>query len=273
MTLPPEEENEDAFGEETAAPLLEHLLELRTRLIWSAVIVLITFCVCLFFADSIYNFLAQPFVDVSAKHGKPATMIFIGLQDKFFVNVKLSFYMALCVSFPLVANQIWKFVAPGLYRNERRAFLPFLMATPVLFMMGAAVAYYFIIPNAWEFFMSYEVGTGTQVADALKDETSLRIQSLPAVREYLSLTILLIFAFAVSFQLPVLLLLLAKAGIVTADGLASKRKFMVIGALIFAAFMTPPDLISQIGLGICLLLLYELSIIAIRLTNRNVEDV
>lgn len=269
MTSPEDEIIQD----ETAAPLLEHLVELRTRLIWSVVMILITFCFCLFFADSIYNFLAQPFVDVAAKHGKEAKMVFIGLQDKFFVNIKLSFYVALCVSFPLVAIQIWKFVAPGLYSNERRAFLPFLMATPVLFTMGAAMAYYFIIPNAWEFFMSYEVGTGQQVAEALKDETTLTIESLPAVREYLSLTLLLIFAFAVSFQLPVLLLLLAKVGIVTADGLAAKRKFMVVGALIFAAFMTPPDLISQIGLGTCLLLLYELSIIAIRIINRNAEDV
>lgn len=262
-------EKEEILQDESAAPLLEHLIELRSRLIWSFAFIIITFSICLFFADHIYNFLAQPFVDVALKHGKSPTMIFTGLQDKFLVNVKLSFYVALCISFPLVANQLWKFIAPGLYKDEKRAFLPFLLGTPILFIMGASVAYYLVIPNAWGFFMSYEVGTGEILADALNNSDQLKIQSLPAVKEYLSLTILLMFAFAVTFQLPVLLLLLARVGIVTADGLAAKRRYMVVGAFAFAAVMTPPDLFSQIGLGLSTLLLYEVSIIAIRIMIRE----
>jgi len=268
-----ENSQDENSQDETSAPLLDHLIELRSRLIRSFIYIIIIFSVCLFFADEIYNFLAQPFVDVALEHGKSPTMIFTGLQDKFFVNIKISFYLALCISFPLVANQIWKFIAPGLYRNEKKAFLPFLLGTPILFIMGASVAYYLVIPNAWGFFMSYEVGTGEVLADALGSSDQLKIQSLPAVKEYLSLTILLMFAFAVTFQLPVLLLLLARVGIVTADGLAAKRRYMIVGAFAFAAVMTPPDLFSQVGLGVSTLLLYELSIIAIRIMIRKKEDV
>jgi len=259
--------------EESSAPLLDHLIELRTRLIWSVVYIMIAFCICLFFADHIYNFLAQPFVDVALSFGKEPKMIFTGLQDKFFVNIRLSFYVALAVTFPMVSMQIWKFVAPGLYKNEKSAFLPFLAGTPVLFVLGASIAYYLVIPNAWAFFMSYEVGgVGELVASELNDKTSLQIQSLPAVKEYLSLTILLMFAFGISFQLPILLLLLARVGFVTAKGLAEKRKYTVIAAFCFAALMTPPDPISQVGLAIPILLLYEISIIVIRLTIKQPED-
>ncbi len=260
--------------DESSAPLLDHLIELRSRLIWSVVYIIVAFGVCFYFADQVYNFLAQPFVDVALANGKEPTMIFTGLQDKFFVNIRLSFYVALCVTFPMVAMQIWKFVAPGLYNNERRAFLPFLLATPILFTLGAAMAYYIVIPRAWGFFMSFEVGVG--VADAVKSElanqASLQIQSLPAVREYLSLTILLMFAFALSFQLPVLLLLLARAGFLTADGLAAKRKYSILGAFVFAMFMTPPDPLSQVLLALPIIVLYEISILIIRLTIKQPED-
>lgn len=258
--------------EESAAPLLDHLIELRTRLIWSIVYILAAFCVCFYFADQIYNFLAQPFVDVALANGKEPTMIFTGLQDKFFVNIRLSFYVALCVTFPMVAMQIWKFVAPGLYKNERSAFLPFLLATPILFTLGAAMAYYIVIPRAWGFFMSYEVGVASELVGALKDEAALKIQSLPAVREYLSLTILLMFAFALSFQLPVLLLLLARVGFVSADGLANKRKYAIVGAFVFAMFMTPPDPLSQLLLALPIMALYEISIVLIRLTIKKPEE-
>ncbi|MBT5185465.1 MAG: twin-arginine translocase subunit TatC [Kordiimonadaceae bacterium] len=259
--------------EESSAPLLDHLIELRSRLIWSVAYIIVAFGVCLVFADPIYNFLAQPFVDVAIANGKEPTMIFTGLQDKFFVNIRLSFYVALCVTFPMVAMQIWKFVAPGLYNNERRAFLPFLLATPILFTLGAAMAYYIVIPRAWGFFMSFEVGVATEMAGALKDEAALQIQSLPAVKEYLGLTILLMFAFALSFQLPVLLLLLAKVGFVTADGLAGKRKYAIVGAFVFAMFMTPPDPLSQVLLALPIIVLYEISILIIRLTTKEPEEV
>lgn len=259
--------------EESSAPLLDHLIELRSRLIWCVAYVIVAFCICLLFANEVYNFLAQPFVNVALEHGKEPTMIFTGLQDKFFVNIRLSFYVALLVTFPMVSTQIWKFVAPGLYKNERSAFLPFLLGTPVLFILGASIAYYLVIPNAWAFFMSYEVGgVGELVAGELADTSSLQIQSLPAVKEYLSLTLLLMFAFGLSFQLPVLLLLLARVGFVTAKSLREKWKYTVIGAFAFAAFMTPPDPISQIGLAVPILVLYEISIIMIKLTIKQPED-
>lgn len=259
--------------DESSAPLLDHLIELRSRLIWCIAYIVLAFGVSFYFSDQIYNFLAQPFVDVARENGKEPTMIFTGLQDKFFVNIRLSFYVALCVTFPMLAMQIWKFVAPGLYQNERKAFLPFLMATPLLFTLGAAMAYYIVIPRAWGFFMSFEVGVAPEVAGALANEAALQIQSLPAVQEYLSLTILLMFAFALSFQLPVLLLLLARAGIISADGLASKRRYSILGAFVFAMFMTPPDPLSQLLLALPIIGLYEISIVIIRLTTRNTEDV
>ena len=259
--------------DESSAPLLDHLIELRSRLIWCIVYIILAFGVSLKFSDQIYNFLAQPFVDVAMEDGKKPTMLFTGLQDKFFVNIRLSFYVALCVTFPVLAMQIWKFVAPGLYQNERKAFLPFLLATPILFTLGAAMAYYIVIPRAWGFFMSFEVGVAPEVAGELANQAALQIQSLPAVREYLSLTILLMFAFALSFQLPVLLLLLAKAGIISADGLASKRRYSILGAFVFAMFMTPPDPLSQLLLALPIIALYEISIVIIRLTTRNTEDV
>jgi sec-independent protein translocase protein TatC len=258
--------------DQSSAPLLDHLIELRTRLIWCVAFITVAFGVAIYFANPIYNFLAQPFVDVAKSYGKEPTMIFTGLQDKFFVNIRLSFYVALCVTFPFIAMQIWKFVAPGLYKNERKAFLPFLLATPVLFTLGAAMAYYVVIPRAWGFFMSFEVGVAPEVAGALADEASLHIQSLPAVSEYLSLTILLMFAFALSFQLPVLLLLLARAGFLTANGLAEKRKYSILGAFVFAMFMTPPDPLSQVLLALPIIALYEISIIIIRLTIKSPEE-
>lgn len=264
--------------EASSAPLIEHLVELRSRLIWIAAYIMIAFLVCFYFNEEIYMFLAQPFVDVAADYNQPARMIYTGMHEAFFVYLKVSFFTAFCVTFPLISVQIWKFVAPGLYGNEKKAFLPFLIATPVLFLMGAALAYYLVIPNAWNFFMSFQVGTGSSgdvTAGMDKEQLAgvLSIELLPTVKEYWSLVMLLILAFGISFQLPILLVLLARVGIVTADGLAAKRKFMVIGAFAFAAIMTPPDPVSQIGLGIPILILYEISIIFIRLTIKDKSDV
>ena len=250
---------------QSSAPILDHLLELRKRLMVSVGYIIAAFAVSLFFSQEIYSFLAAPYVNVSAQSGKVGSMIMTGIQDGFLANFRLSFYCALVFSFPLVAIEIWKFVAPGLYTNEKKAFAPFLIATPFLFVCGGALAYYLVIPNAISFFMSYQIG----------DEAAggLVIETLPSVTEYLSLILLLIFAFSVTFLLPVLILLLAKVGIVTADGLAAKRKYMVLGAFVFAAFITPPDPISQVGLAIPLLLLYEISIVIIRITNRKKTNV
>ncbi len=268
-------ENEVMAG--SSAPLIEHLIELRSRLIWIAVYISAAFVVCFYFNEEIYLFLAQPFVDIAAKYDQPARMIYTGMHEAFFVYLKVSFFAAFCVTFPLISVQIWKFVAPGLYGNEKKAFLPFLIGTPVLFLLGAALAFYLVIPNAWNFFMSFQVGTEspTEVAGMSKEQLAgvLSIELLPTVKEYWSLVMLLILAFGISFQLPILLVLLARVGIVTADGLARKRKFMVVGAFAFAAIMTPPDPVSQIGLGIPILILYEISILFIRLTIKDKSDV
>jgi len=273
------EENESMDG--SAAPLIEHLIELRKRLIWIAIYIVLAFVVCFYFNEEIYLFLAQPFVDVSLKYGQDAKMIYTGMHEAFFVYLKVSFFAAFCITFPLISVQIWKFVAPGLYSNEKRAFLPFLIGTPILFTLGAALAYYLVIPSAWNFFMSFQVGTDVsppevaETARVSKEHLAgvLSIELLPTVREYWSLVMLLILAFGISFQLPILLILLARVGIVTADGLAAKRKYMVVGAFAFAAIMTPPDPVSQIGLGIPILILYEISILFIRLTIKDTSDV
>ncbi|MCF8474467.1 MAG: twin-arginine translocase subunit TatC [Emcibacter sp.] len=271
------EEEEDTI-EQSSAPLMDHLIELRQRLIWVSIYITVAFVICFYFNEEIYRFLAQPFVDVSHKYGQDPKMIYTGMHEAFFVYLKISFFAAFCVSFPLIAIQIWKFVAPGLYGNEKRAFLPFLIGTPLLFILGAALAYYIVIPNAWNFFMSFQVGlqnTNTHIAGINKEDLAgvLSIELLPTVKEYWSLVMLLILAFGITFQLPILLLLLARVGFVTAKGLAEKRKFMIVAAFAFAAVMTPPDPISQIGLGIPILILYEISIILIRLTIKDKIDV
>lgn len=190
-------------------------------------------------------------------------MIFTGLHEGFFTQVKVAFFVSICVSFPIILLQIWRFVAPGLYKNEQRAIFPFLLATPVLFAMGALMVYYLVIPLAWDFFLSFEMQGG---------QGALAIEVEPRISEYLSLVMRLMFAFGVSFELPVLLLLLVKAGLMTADGLASKRKYAILLAFIAAAILTPPDVISQVLLAVPVILLYELSILGARLIQKKQDD-
>ena len=244
-------------------PLLDHLMELRTRLMWSVLGFLCAFFFCFYFAQPIYDFLVIPFAKIMQEIGGTDRMIYTALTEAFFTQIKVGFFAAAFISFPVMATQIWMFIAPGLYKHEKGALAPFLIASPILFVAGAAFVYYFIMPLAFRFLMQFQTGV---------DESVLPIQLEARVGEYLSLVMKLIFAFGVSFQLPVVLVLLARVGIVSADGLAERRKYAIVGVFVFAAIVTPPDVISQIGLAIPMMLLYEMSIYACRIVERKREE-
>ncbi len=242
-------------------PLIEHLMELRTRLLYSVVAFVLCFAVCYYFSGQIYGFLAKPLADIlQHQGGGDRRMIFTALYEAFFTYLKVAFFGATFFSFPMWATQLWLFVAPGLYRSEKRAIAPFLIASPFLFVAGAALAYYFIFPLAWKFFISFETAP---------DSGGLPVQLEAKVSEYLSLVMQMILAFGIAFQLPVLLTLLCRVGILSVDALKKGRRYAIVGMFVVAAVLTPPDVISQIGLAVPLLLLYELSILAATLMARN----
>ena len=244
--------------EASKAPLIEHLIELRRRLMWALLAIFVAFLVCFWFAKPIYNLLLWPY-RLAAGTDAPIEMIYTAPQEFFFTQVKLALFGAVFIAFPVIATQIYMFVAPGLYRNERQAFLPFLVATPVLFLLGAALVYFVAMPLAMKFFLSMQQ-TGDQ---------QVQIHLTARVSEYLSLIMALILGFGICFQLPVVLTLLARAGLITADALKRYRRHAILAVFVVAAVLTPPDPISQIALAVPTVLLYELSIYAVKLAEQR----
>ncbi len=242
--------------DDSKMPLLDHLIELRRRLLWSFFALAIAFGISIYFARPIFGFLVQPLLASGQ-----TKLIYTAIFEAFFVEIKVAFFAAAFFSFPVFATQLWRFVAPGLYSKEKRAFLPFLLATPVLFTVGAAMAYYMAIPVA----LTYLLGFGGNVG-------GVEQEALPGVDNYLNFVMKFIFGFGISFLLPVLLMLLERAGIVTLEQLRGARRYAIVGAFAIAAVLTPPDVVSQLLLAIPLCILYELAIITIWFTRRRRDN-
>ena len=246
--------------------LLDHLIELRNRLLVSFCAFLFLFFLCFIkftddnqnLADIVYMFLQAPLASQILENG--GRMIFTALHEGFFTQVKVAFFISMTIAFPILLIQLWKFIAPGLYKNEKMMFLPFLIATPILFFLGGCMVYYIVIPLAWDFFISFQI-TGI--------DGSLPIELEPRISEYLSLVMKLIFAFGICFELPVLLLLLTKSGIMTPQDLANKRKYAILISFIVAAILTPPDVISQVLLALPMIVLYEFSILLSKINYKK----
>ncbi|HEX7783611.1 MAG TPA: twin-arginine translocase subunit TatC [Sphingobium sp.] len=246
--------------DDSKAPLLDHLIELRGRLLKCVYGLAICFAICFYFSDKLFAFLVHPLKEAFGDGG--GRLVYTKLYEAFFVQVKVAIFGAFCLSFPIIANQLWAFVAPGLYAKEKRALLPFIFATPILFAMGASLAYFVVMPTAFHFFLGFQ-----------GNSSGLKVEALPSTDAYLTLVMQFILAFGVSFLMPVLLMLLNRAGIVSRAQLIGLRRYMIVAAFILAAVLTPPDVVSQLMLAIPLILLYEITIIAIWFTDRRAAKV
>ena len=242
--------------DDSKAPLLDHLIELRGRLLKCVYALFITGAICFYFSEQLFAILVHPLKEAFGNGG--GRLVYTKLYEAFFVQVKVAVFGAFCLSFPIIANQLWAFVAPGLYAKEKKALLPFIVATPFLFAMGASLAYFVVMPTAFHFFLEFQ-----------GNSSGLQVEALPSADAYLGLVMQFILAFGISFLMPVLLMLLNRAGFVSRTQLIGLRRYMIVGAFILAAVLTPPDVVSQLMLAVPLLLLYEITIVAIWFTDRR----
>ena len=260
--------------DDSSAPLIEHLAELRTRLIWSALAFIVAMVICYAVWQPIYNFLTQPICQALSERGQSCQLQIIKLQEGFFTAINISFFGGFVLAFPVIGYQLWRFIAPGLYRSEKAAFMPFLLASPVMFLIGASFAYYVILPMAYDFFLSFQQAPVVATSDEVTTTGNVvGIAFQGSMQEYLGLTQKFLLAFGLSFQLPVALTLMGKAGLVSSEGLASVRRYAIVVILIMAAIVTPPDVISQSVLFAVVYGLYEISIqLVARIERRRARE-
>ncbi|PLS22088.1 twin-arginine translocase subunit TatC [Neptunicoccus cionae] len=266
--------------EDSSAPLIEHLAELRNRLIYCVYALLAGVMITFYFADPLLDFLVRPLAKILIEYGQDPTLIFTSPQEKFFAFFRISFLGGFMLAFPVVGYQLWRFVAPGLYKNEKGAFLPFMIASPLLFLLGAAFAHYIVTPLAMRFFVGFadiipalaDAVAGDDADVMAQDPSQIKTVILPSIKESLDITLKFIFAFGICFQLPVLLTLMGMAGLVSSAGLRSVRKYAVVGILVLAAVVTPPDVITQMILFVVVYMLYEISIWLVIMVERKQEE-